>query len=96
VQVFPSGVEALAALRLKPTDFDLVVSDLAMPGMSGLDLAEALRGIRPDIPIIINSGFVDTPTQIRISALGNQRLLLKPFSVESLTQAVHQAMSAEA
>lgn len=93
VQIFPSSVEALAAARLKPNDFDIVVTDLAMPGISGIDFAETLRFIRPDIPIIITSGFFDPPTEKRISALGNQTMLPKPFSVESLTQMVQKALS---
>ena len=93
VQTFSSGALALAELRLKPAAFDLVVSDLAMPGLSGIELAAELRLLRPDLPIILTSGYIDGTTKETIKSLSLQRVLLKPYTVESLSLAVHQVLS---
>lgn len=94
VQAFTSSAQALAAARAAPQDFDLLISDLAMPGMSGLDLVEQIRGLRPDIPVVIVSGHVDLATQDRITAMGIQSILLKPFTVDLLGQTVSDALAA--
>ena len=58
-----SGPDALAAFRAAPHSFDLVITDQTMPGMTGETLVGALRRIRPDIPVILCTGYsplVDT------------------------------------
>jgi PAS domain S-box-containing protein len=94
VKAFGSSLDALAAARTRPDDFDLVVSDLALPGMSGLDLVEQLRKLRPDVPVIVVSGYVDSAMQERISAIGVQTVLLKPYTIESLGAAIEQILAA--
>ncbi|HEX2585433.1 MAG TPA: PAS domain S-box protein [Steroidobacteraceae bacterium] len=92
VKAFNSSLEAIAAARSAPNDFDLVISDLAMPGMSGLDLVEQLRKLRPDVPVIVVSGYVDSATQERINAIGVQNVLLKPYTIEALGDALEQIL----
>jgi len=77
-----SGAEALEKLR--DTAVDLVVTDHAMPGMSGSELAEAIRRERPDLPIILATGYAELPPG------GNERLprIGKPFSQADLERAV--------
>jgi PAS domain S-box-containing protein len=95
VSAFSSSKEALAALRATPDDFDLVVSDLAMPEMSGLDLAREIRRLRPNLPIILTSGFVDQAVQEIIQTIGIQQVLPKPVRVETLIRTVHQVLAVE-
>jgi len=95
VSAFTSSKAALAALRANPNDFDLVISDLAMPEMSGLDFAQEIRHLRPDLPIILDSGYIDKDTKEVIKGLGILQVLLKPFTVESLSQAVHQVLAGQ-
>jgi CheY-like chemotaxis protein len=77
-------VEALNAFRSHPHDFDVVVTDLSMPGMSGFDLARALLEIRPDVPIVMTSGYVRPEDQEMASRLGIRELILKPNTVSEL------------
>jgi PAS domain S-box-containing protein len=82
--------EALARFAASPSSFDLVVSDLAMPGMNGEELIEHLITIRPDLPIIVVSGFVESARQ-RIIARGAARAILrKPVTRDELGRAVAQ------
>ncbi len=58
VSCFERAEDGLAAVRAQPSDFDIVVTDFNMPGCSGLDLARELRALRPDLPVIITTGFI--------------------------------------
>ncbi len=82
--------EALARFTAAPSAFDLVVSDLAMPGMNGEELMEHLVKIRSDIPIIVVSGYVETARQ-RILDRGIARAVLrKPVSRGELAESLAQ------
>ncbi len=84
VQEFTSGAEALASFKKEPTAYSILLSDLRMPGMSGSELAQALRQIRPDLPILFSTGWVDHETEIMLRELGNNAMLSKPYKVETL------------
>ncbi len=58
VTAITNPVQALAALRAAADGFDVLVTDLAMPGMSGLDLARAARELRSDLPVVVSSGYL--------------------------------------
>ena len=80
--------EALARFAAAPSSYDLVVSDLAMPGMNGEELIEHLAKIRPDLPIVVVSGYVETARQ-RILDRGLARAVLrKPVSRDELGAAL--------
>jgi PAS domain S-box-containing protein len=85
-------VAALDLVRADAPRFTLVLTDLTMPGMTGLSLAARLRQIRPDLPIILMTGYSATLTPARVKAEGLQDLLLKPTSLPSLASAVHAAL----
>ncbi len=87
-----SAVEALALVRDRPASYDLVVTDLTMPGMLGTDLVRELLLIRPDLPIIIATGYTATLTDQRVRELGARALLLKPLTLHSLGVAVNRAL----
>lgn len=92
VRLCHNSAEALEAFRSRPMDFDLLITDLTMPGMNGLDLAQATLRIRPDLPVILTTGFEGKMKTERIHELGIRELLLKPSSLESLAQAVRRAL----
>src|SRR5690606_16419892 len=83
---------ALETLRAAPGDFDLVISDLTMPGMTGVDFARQVREIRADLPIILATGFNATLTADRVRELGVSELLLKPLSMQALASSVRRAL----
>lgn len=76
-----------------PHAFDLLVTDLNMPRITGMQLAEGLRPVRPDLPIVLITGFSRFVPPDRLESLGAVRLLPKPFSTGELAQAVRQALA---
>ena len=79
--------EALDALRADPQRFNLVVTDYNMPGMSGLDVARAVRAIRADLPVVVASGFIDEALRAQACAAGVRELVFKADAVEDLCDA---------
>ena len=88
-----SSLEALEAFRAQPEKFDLVVTDLTMPNMTGDKLAVELIKIRSDIPVILCTGFSNKLSKERITALGIKDILLKPVQRKKLLQALHKILS---
>ncbi|MDB5720754.1 MAG: response regulator [Alphaproteobacteria bacterium] len=82
-----SGSEALELAQSER--FDLVFTDVVMPGMSGLQLAEALDRARPGLPIILTTGFSDEVTR---SGSGGRPVVFKPYRLEALTEAIDKAL----
>ncbi|HQH26830.1 MAG TPA: response regulator, partial [Oligoflexia bacterium] len=87
-----SGIEALQMLRQNPEGFDLVVTDQTMPQMTGLELAVSLRQIRPDLKIVLMSGYSDQITEERLQQCGISRFLPKPVAPAALTAAIHEVL----
>ena len=84
---------ALQRFREDPAEFDLVITDFAMPGMSGTELAQALLQVRPELPGLLISGFVDQPVQEAALLIGIREVLHKPLSIEGLSGAVSRALA---
>ncbi|MBA3006847.1 MAG: response regulator [Proteobacteria bacterium] len=78
------SVEALEAFRSDPTLFDLVITDLTMPGLTGVELAQRMLAIRSDIPIVLCTGFSQLIDEGSAKAIGIKELCLKPFTMSSL------------
>ncbi len=81
--------KALEAFRSGPYDFDVVVSDLSMPEMSGIDLAREILQTRPGMPILIASGYIRPEDNEEVGSLGLPDLLLKPDTIDELSQSLH-------
>ncbi|CAK8711623.1 histidine kinase [Candidatus Electrothrix aarhusensis] len=86
--------EALEAFRAEPDVFDLVISDMAMPSMTGDQLAMELLAIRHDIPIIISSGFSERLNNGRGAKIGIKDFLEKPFLQSKLAKTVRKVLDA--
>ncbi|PKN08866.1 MAG: hypothetical protein CVU73_06450 [Deltaproteobacteria bacterium HGW-Deltaproteobacteria-8] len=84
---------ALEAFLASPQSFDLVLTDQSMPRLSGIQLATRLREVRPDLPVVLCSGFSMVIPPDRIQALGKAWLLAKPFTSGELTRVVRQALA---
>lgn len=87
-----SSTEALEAFRANPERYDLVISDLTMPQMGGIELARELRRIRPDLAIIICTGFSGVVTPGQLKAAGVSKLLAKPIIFGSLARTVREVL----
>lgn len=84
VQGFTSGAEALEVFKKEPTTYSILLTDLRMPGMSGSELAEAIRQIRPELPILFSSGWIGQEMERTLNDLGNSAVLSKPHAVKTL------------
>ncbi|MFZ5893049.1 MAG: ATP-binding protein [Myxococcota bacterium] len=82
------GRDAIELARQHRGRIDLLVSDVVMPGMSGVDLAKALRELDPCLRVLFVSGYSDDPTQLSNPLAAHTHFLSKPFSPGELTQAV--------
>uniref|UniRef100_A0A7C4RSP9 histidine kinase n=1 Tax=Desulfatirhabdium butyrativorans TaxID=340467 RepID=A0A7C4RSP9_9BACT len=92
VTIRTSSMEALEAFRAYSDRIDLVITDLTMPNMGGIDFAKALRQIRPDIPIILCTGFSEIAVQERLKQAGISRLLAKPLVLDNLANTVREVL----
>jgi PAS domain S-box-containing protein len=91
--VFTDSSDALEFVRARPEEFDLVMTDMDMPGMSGAALARRLMEIRPGLPILFVSGVSKSITREAAAHLGARDVLLKPFDLRALGEAVMSALS---
>jgi signal transduction histidine kinase len=85
-----NGEEALEKVRRER--FDVVFTDVVMPGMSGLELAERLRAAAPDLPIVLTTGFSD---EISGAGAGGLPVVYKPYRLETLAAVLGEALGAE-
>lgn len=83
-----SAREAWEAFRLAPHRFDLVITDFAMPGKDGIALATAIKRRRPDIPVILMTGYNTGEVRARARAHGIEAVLGKPLSGEKLASCI--------
>ena len=89
VAPFTSGAEALASLG--STDVDVVVTDLNMKGLSGLEVCQAIAADRPDIPVIVLTAFGSFETAVGAIRAGAYDFVTKPVEIEALAIAVRRA-----
>ena len=76
-----------------PTDkFDLIITDLTMPHMTGTDLGKKIRKIKPAIPLILCTGFSEAITPEKARNLGFRKVVRKPWSMQEFAHAVREAL----
>ncbi len=92
VTVRTSSVEALEAFRAEPDKFDLVVTDMTMPNMTGMDLSQELLRLRPDISIILCTGFSDMVTEEKAKQMGIKAFVMKPVALRKIAQTIRQVL----
>lgn len=95
VECVTEPAEALAVVRADPQRFALVLTDQTMPGMTGIILATQLRYIRPELPVILMTGYSKAFGQDELNAAGIIQVLIKPLSVHSVGVAVHAVLAPE-
>ncbi len=85
-----SGESALEALKSAEDKVTLVLSDINMPGMSGIELLEELRSHWPDLPVMMITAYGDAATEAKAKALGAEQLFSKPVDFVVLKDRISQ------
>jgi CheY-like chemotaxis protein len=86
------GAEALSRFTADPAAFDVLLSDIRMPRMDGVQLAQAVRAVAPDFPVVFISGFEEPGAQ-PLDSLSSVQLVAKPFTSDRLFAALRRAIS---
>jgi CheY-like chemotaxis protein len=81
---FSNADAALAAFSAEPHTFHLVLTDMSMPGMSGIDFATTVLGLKPDARVVIASGYMDPKDEDRAKALGVHDCIRKPNTLDEM------------
>jgi len=92
---FSDPARAFEWFRSDPQAIDVAVADLSMPGMSGFDLARAMRQLRPELPIVMTSGYLRPEDQDTAVRIGIRDLILKPNTVEALGEVLDRLFHSE-
>lgn len=92
VEVAADGEEALARFREAPESFDLVLTDQSMPRLEGVDLARALLELRPELPVILCTGYSDDVDETSARRLGLRSLLTKPIDRATMGATLRAAL----
>ena len=92
VVVQTDSTEALRDFAKHPDKFDLVITDQTMPKMTGVALAEKLLQIRPDIPIILCTGYSDLVSEETVRAKGIRQLVMKPLARKEMVEVIRRVL----
>ncbi|MGA2936367.1 MAG: PAS domain S-box protein [Syntrophobacteraceae bacterium] len=87
-----SGLDALEAFRAQPGAFDLVITDMTMPGFTGRELAEKILQIRADIPIILSTGFSALINEEQAKEAGIREFINKPYVITALAKTIREVL----
>jgi PAS domain S-box-containing protein len=89
------GLEALEIFRAQPTAFDLVITDMTMPDITGRYLARELLAIRPDIPVILCSGLSEPVDGKPANLVGISAFVMKPYEISRVAKIIREVLEAE-
>ena len=87
-----SSLEALELFRNRSNDFDLILTDMTMPHLTGDKLAQKILEIRPDIPIILVTGFSNRLSEEKITSIGIKQLVMKPIILKEIARVVRDVL----
>jgi CheY-like chemotaxis protein len=93
VTVRTSSVEVLEAFRRNPRKYDLVITDQTMPNMTGTQLTRELLTIRPDIPVILCTGFSESVNKENFRAMGIRSFVMKPIVKNEIAKIIREVLS---
>lgn len=95
MEVRSNGIEALELFKAHPERFDLVITDMTMPQMTGDILAKQLMAVRPDIPIIICTGFSARINRKKAAAMGIRAFALKPITKSDIARIIRKVLDSQ-
>jgi PAS domain S-box-containing protein len=87
-----NSMEALDLFRAEPERFDLVITDMTIPKMTGIDLSREILRVRPDIPIVLCSGIRESDTEEQVKSLGIRAYCMKPLTRMELSGLIRDTM----
>ncbi|MDT8285325.1 MAG: ATP-binding protein, partial [Thermovirgaceae bacterium] len=90
-----SSLEALEAFRAHPDRFDLVITDMTMPNMTGEILAQKLMAVRPSIPVVLCTGYSERVTDTKVKSLGIRELIMKPILIREMAFTLRRILDGE-
>jgi PAS domain S-box-containing protein len=93
VDAYTRAADALDAFRSQPARFDLVLTDLSMPGASGMDFAKSVLDIRPDVPVILTTGYIDPDDLELVQRIGVREVILKPTTIEEMGRSFRRLLA---
>jgi CheY-like chemotaxis protein len=92
VETCNSGAQAMALFEKDPQAFDLVITDMIMPKMTGDDLAARMLHLRPELPIILATGYSANISEAKAKAIGISAFALKPLVMQELAGLIRQVL----
>ena len=92
VDEYIDSERALEVFRGKPDDYDLILTDMTMPGMTGRDLAETMLSIRSDMPIVMCTGFSELIDEATAKSLGIREFVMKPVVKTDLSRIIRKVL----
>ncbi len=95
VTVRTDSPEALRAFSERPREFDLIITDQVMPKMTGTKLALEVLRVRPDMPIILVTGYADSVQESQVKALGIKAFIRKPFGSKEMSDLIDRTVKAD-
>jgi DNA-binding NtrC family response regulator len=93
VSGFTNAVTALKQFRENPAEFEAMVTDLSMPGMSGLELTKEIHRTRADIPVLLTSGYPQEEDQQKAESLGIRETIQNPATADKLADTLEGILS---
>jgi signal transduction histidine kinase len=92
VSAFADSGSALEAFLTSPSDYDLILTDMTMPGMTGTGLAKAVMKVRQDLPIILCTGYNEQLCDENLDTLGIKALIMKPVGMQQLAETIRNVL----
>ena len=90
-----NSLQAMETFRADPYRFDLVITDMTMPGLRGEELARQIIALRPDMPIILCTGYSDLIDEKLAREIGIREFVMKPYVVANFVQTIRKALKTE-
>ena len=92
---FTDSLKALEKIKGSPQAFDVLITDQTMPSLTGVQLVRELKGIRPDLPVILMTGFSETVTEANCKEFGIDALVLKPLGAKKLHETIREVLDSQ-
>jgi signal transduction histidine kinase len=92
IDTFADPVRAVEEFRKNPNQYDLVITDMTMPGITGDEVISLVLGLRPDIPVFLCSGYAETIIREKVSLAGVRKVINKPLVLKELLNTVRREL----